>query len=210
MRLVFLLLGIVFVNAFVPLAVPPRAVLLLARTALYGTSSRDRMIARALEKIEHKRELVDQIALSEEPLLPMLTGAIRAADSRKAGGIVALRVSHLSEIATFMLIVEGNSRPQIQAIANTIEDDLLLHFTEQPSKEGTATSGWIVLDYGSIIVHIMTPPMRNFYKIERRWRDAEVVDHSSMLLGPQASASAMDEGSFSDDPVGSGEDPFWS
>ena len=87
-----------------------------------------------------------------------------------------MRISRQSEIATFMLIIEANSRPQIQAIANSIEDDLLLAHATAVTKEGTAASGWIVMDYGSIIVHVMTPQMRAFYKIERRWRDAEVGD----------------------------------
>ena len=46
--------------------------------------------------------------------------------------------------------------------------------TYQPKKQGDASGGWIILDYGSIIVHIMTPQMRNFYKLEKRWKDAEV------------------------------------
>jgi hypothetical protein len=50
----------------------------------------------------------------------------------------------------------------------------LVEFAEQPSKQGSAVSGWILLDYGSIIVHVMTPQMRNFYKLEKRWKEAEV------------------------------------
>ena len=63
-------------------------------------------------------------------------------------------------------------------IANSIEDTLLTEHSLAVHKEGTAASGWIVLDYGSLIIHIMTPQMRNFYKIERRWKDAEELNLS--------------------------------
>ena len=136
--------------------------------------------------------------------------------------ISAFRVFQLTEVTTFMVIVEGNSKPQNQAIALAIEvrisayywyfnalfltlylkDDVKIDFNGQLpiSKEGSASSGWILLDYGnpslrcrfwyfqnnknalikfrqtgSVIVHVMTPQMRNFYKIERRWKDAEVL-----------------------------------
>ena len=51
--------------------------------------------------------------------------------------------------------------------------------SEYPSKQGSASSGWLILDYGSIIVHIMTPQLRNFYKLEKRWKDAEIYEYSS-------------------------------
>lgn len=154
-------------------------------SVLCATSSRDRMLQRALQQIEYKRSNEDaQIlpALADEPMLAVLETATRAADGRKAGYIHGMRVSGQSEVCTFMLIVEGNSRPQIQAIANAVEDDIILNFEMAPSKEGTATSGWIVLDFGSLIVHVMTPQMRNFYKIEKRWKDAEVIRTYVLLL----------------------------
>ena len=87
----------------------------------------------ALLKIDYSAESLPP--LEEEPLLPMVEVAAKASDDRKAGNIFAFRLSHLSEIATFMLLVEGNSRPQIQAIANSIEDEVLLEFKESPIKQ---------------------------------------------------------------------------
>ena len=52
---------------------------------------------------------------------------------------------------------------------------------EFPSKQGSASSGWLILDYGYLIVHIMTPQLRNFYKLEKRWKDAEIYDFSPYL-----------------------------
>ena len=134
-------------------------------------NNRDKMIAGILEDTEFLRASnPPPIPLSEDPLLPMVEDIIRAADKRKATNIKAIRISHLTEVTTFMVICQGNSRPQNQAIANAIEDDILLNFQAQPTKEGDAASGWVLLDYSSVIVHIMTPQMRNFYKLEKRWK----------------------------------------
>ena len=110
---------------------------------------------------------------SRKTFVAMVEDIIRAADKRKATNIKAIRISHLTEVTTFMVICQGNSRPQNQAIANAIEDDILLNFQAQPTKEGDAASGWVLLDYSSVIVHIMTPQMRNFYKLEKRWKESE-------------------------------------
>ena len=95
---------------------------------------------------------------------------------------------------------------------------------EVPSKQGSASSGWLVLDYGSLIVHIMTPQLRNFYKLEKRWKDAELYDFGPFLT----ELYGVDRNGYSDNKYmgewgydsasksynGSEnekeEDPFWS
>lgn len=63
-----------------------------------------------------------------------------------------------------------------------LQEDVAEKFNkEQPLNQGTADSGWILLDYGSVIVHIMTPQMKNFYKLERKWKDGEFVDLTRIL-----------------------------
>eukprot|EP00596_Hydrurales_sp_CCMP1899_P010693 CAMPEP_0119042446 /NCGR_PEP_ID=MMETSP1177-20130426/15221_1 /TAXON_ID=2985 /ORGANISM="Ochromonas sp, Strain CCMP1899" /LENGTH=145 /DNA_ID=CAMNT_0007009249 /DNA_START=278 /DNA_END=715 /DNA_ORIENTATION=+ len=144
----------------------------------------------------------------------MVNVIVNAADARKATSISAFRISSVTEITTFMVIVEGNSRPQNQAIALAVEEAAIVEFAEQPSKQGSAVSGWILLDYGSIIVHVMTPQMRNFYKLEKRWKEAEIVDLSLILKDNAPKKNANDE--FADDLWDSeeqkdedAEDPFW-
>lgn len=188
-------------------------------------TNRDKMLANILEQTEfHRTGQYVPIPLAEDPLLPLVEAIALAADKRKAGTIQAFRICHLTEITTFMVVVEGNSRPQNQAIALSIEEDVLLNFTKQPSKEGDAASGWILLDYGSVIVHVMTPQMRNYYKLERRWKEAEMVDLSK-LFGVATVASTHVDGAFggtyedADVEMQSGKtsqhlpeegDPFWS
>jgi ribosome-associated protein len=180
-------------------------------------NNRDKMIAGILEDTEFLRASnPPPIPLSEDPSLPMVEDIIRAVDKRKAKNIKAIRICHLTEVTTFMVICEGNSRPQNQAIANAVEEDVLLNFQEQPNKEGDAASGWVLLDYASVIVHIMTPQMRNFYKLEKRWKESEEMDIDYLLL-PDApndgTYDASDDAEFFDSEGGApaeDEDPFWS
>jgi ribosome-associated protein len=140
------------------------------------------MIENIIEDLEHIRTTNNnETPLDKDPLLPFVETIIRAGDSRKANNICAYRVCHLTETTTFMIILEGNSRPQNQAIALAVEEDILKKFEKQILKQGSAASGWILMDYGSVIVHIMTPQMRNFYKLEKKWKDGEMVNISGWI-----------------------------
>lgn len=139
-----------------------------------GTKRNKQMKNILQSLVDERNPKLPDIALSEDPILPMVEAAVRAADKRKAPYINSFRVTHLTEVTQFMLVIEGNSKPQNMAISLSIEDDLLQEFSATPDKQGEAASGWIILDYGSLIVHVMTPQMRNFYKLEKRWKNAEV------------------------------------
>jgi ribosome-associated protein len=147
-----------------------------------------------------------QQPIEEDPSYPVVKTVIEAASSRKAKNIVACRVTHLTEVTEFMVICEGNSRPQNQAIADTVEDNVQEEHMEGPSKQGNSAGGWILLDYGSVIVHVMTPQMRNFYKLEKRWKSAELVDIESILGSEDDSIGSAQE----EEEEREEEDPFWS
>jgi ribosome-associated protein len=130
----------------------------------------------------------------QDDLAPLVRCIVNAADQRKADNIVALRVSPISTITSFVVFLTGNSRPQNQAIAAAIQKDVQEQFQQLPGStgvpEGTADSGWMVLDYGSVMVHVMTPKSRLFYNVEGNWRDkgAEVMDISDIIIPNTMSA----------------------
>jgi len=131
------------------------------------------------------------VKLEDDPMVPMVESMVKAADMRKAASVKVLRVFEMTEVTQFIILVEGYNNRQNQAIALAIEDDVLEQFDVQPfAKEGTATSGWILMDYGSVITHIMTPQMSNFYKLEKKWKGAEVMDLSHILMPDSSSASS--------------------
>ena len=82
--------------------------------------------------------------------------------------------------------------------------------------EGDAASGWVLLDYSSVIVHIMTPQMRNFYKLEKRWKESEEMDLDYLLLPETSYDGAYDSSEDTefydggDSHPAKDDDPFWS
>jgi ribosome-associated protein len=152
-----------------------------------------------------------QVPPERDELADLVRCVVRAADGRKADNVVAMRVSKVSTMTSFVVIVSGNSRPQNQAIAAAVKADVSEQYDMLPGSsgvpEGDAQSGWIVLDYGSIMCHIMTPKSRLYYNVEGQWKDkgGEYMDLSDVLIpnSMENSAGAM-EGMSKD------EDPFWS
>jgi len=82
-------------------------------------NKRDQRYEKLLQTVDYKRTSTsNSIEIAKDPIIPQVQTAILAADLRKATSISALRISHLTEITTFMVIIEGNSRPQNQVISN--------------------------------------------------------------------------------------------
>jgi ribosome-associated protein len=98
------------------------------------------------------------------------------ATDKKANAPVILDLSELNGPASYFLICSGESDPQLKAIAESITTGLRnKHGIRAVNTEGRSTSQWIVLDYGSLLVHIMHEEKRAFYNLEKLWRDAKTV-----------------------------------
>ncbi|WP_051055903.1 ribosome silencing factor [Allocoleopsis franciscana] len=100
-----------------------------------------------------------------------------AADDRKAGDIVILRVGDVSYLADFFVIVTGYSKAQVRAISQAIEHKVEMEWERRSLRtEGVAESSWILQDYGEVIVHILLPQEREFYNLEAFWGHAEQIE----------------------------------
>ncbi|HEY9845043.1 MAG TPA: ribosome silencing factor [Candidatus Caenarcaniphilales bacterium] len=107
----------------------------------------------------------------------------QAADDRKGGDIVLLRVAEISSLADYFVIVTGFSRAQVRAIAQSIEEAVKQQWHRSLlRKEGEAESSWIVQDYGEVIVHILMPQEREYYNLEAFWAHAEPITFSASDL----------------------------
>lgn len=102
--------------------------------------------------------------------------AANAAEEKKGENILLLDVSRLTVVSSCFLIITAKSQPQIQAIASNIEEELSKLNYKLISKEGFVDSNWVVLDFGDLVVHIMTEKERNYYKLERFWSNARTID----------------------------------
>lgn len=142
----------------------------------------------------------------------LLQVIVEAADGRKAEDIVAMNVRPITTLTSDLVILSGNSRPQNQAIAAAITKAVEEAFAMRPGgngvPEGTADSGWMLLDYGSVMVHIMTPKSRLYYNVEGQWRDkgGRYYDLSSILIPNKVETGNDDEQEL----VAKEDDPFWS
>jgi ribosome-associated protein len=99
--------------------------------------------------------------------------AAHAAGEKKAEDLVLLDLREVASFTEFFLICNGANPKQVQAISDSIEDQLRRNAKRPLHIEGYASAEWILLDYGDFIVHIFNSVARRFYDLERLWRDAK-------------------------------------
>jgi ribosome-associated protein len=105
----------------------------------------------------------------------MLKIAADAAVSKGGEDLVALNVSEPLPLVDIFLIVTGNSERNVAAIADEIEDELLEAGHKRVRREGRAEARWVLLDFGDLIVHVFHGEEREYYGLERLWKDCPVV-----------------------------------
>ncbi|MBE9242292.1 ribosome silencing factor [Synechocystis salina] len=98
----------------------------------------------------------------------------QAAEERKAGDLVILKVTDVSYLADYFVISTGFSRTQVRAIADNIEKQVELVHGQLPTHtEGNSESIWVLQDFGDVLVHTFMPEEREFYKLEAFWGHAQ-------------------------------------
>lgn len=98
-----------------------------------------------------------------------------AAD-KKAEDVLLLDVSKQSVVTDYFVICSGTSERQLQAISEGILEQARKQLRAKPRDvEGVGSTGWVLLDFGDVIVHIFSPEKREFYSLEELWRDAKVI-----------------------------------
>ncbi|MEW6729745.1 MAG: ribosome silencing factor [Acidobacteriota bacterium] len=102
--------------------------------------------------------------------------AIRAASDKKATNIVLLDLQEIASFTDYFVICSGTSNRQVQAITDEIRERLNSLGASVAHIEGYQTAEWVLIDYGDFIVHIFTETARQFYDLERLWRDAGRVE----------------------------------
>ncbi len=114
--------------------------------------------------------------LTEDNHLSIALLAAKIAEEKKGENILLLDVSKLTVLSDYFLIATAKSTPQINAIAKSLEESLRSVNYRLISKEGFVDSNWVVLDFGNLIVHIMNEKERNYYKLEKFWSNATLID----------------------------------
>ena len=115
------------------------------------------------------REPVDEDALT------LARRIVDLAADKKASDIVLLEIRELTTLADYFVICSGQSERQLGAIVDGIVEGLRDEGTRPIGREGSANAHWLLIDFGAVIVHVMAPPERDFYQLERLWADAPLL-----------------------------------
>ncbi len=110
----------------------------------------------------------------------LMKNIVATLDNKKATDIKSLEITELTSVADYFVIATGTSGTHIRALADEVQDSLTKQGIEPKSVEGKST-GWILLDYGTVVVHVFTPDQRELYSLEHLWGDAKEVDISAII-----------------------------
>lgn len=94
---------------------------------------------------------------------------VELAEDKQASDIVMLDLRVLNTIADYFVVCSGESDRQLRAILQSVEEGLSEEFGIEPRIDGKPDTGWVVLDYGDVVVHIFSVALREYYRIERLW-----------------------------------------
>jgi ribosome-associated protein len=108
--------------------------------------------------------------------IDLARAAAAAADDKQAADIIAFDVSEQIAIAEVFLLCSGNTDRQVKAIVDAISDRLRDVAGRPTRREGEREGRWVLLDYVDLVVHVMQTEDREYYALERLWKDCPVVD----------------------------------
>ena len=115
------------------------------------------------------------------PSREMAEIAVKALDSKKGKEIRLIRIDKITTLAEYFVICTGTSNTQINALCDEVEKELTLAGEEPLHREGYRGGTWVLMDFGSVVVHVFTAETRSFYDLERLWQDGKTVNLSSIL-----------------------------
>jgi ribosome-associated protein len=115
------------------------------------------------------------VGVDDRAALDLARRVVELAEDKKAADMVVLELAPLTTLADYFVICSGGSERQLDAIADGIISGLRDEKLKPIGREGTAASHWVLLDYGSVIVHIFTPPERDYYGLEKHWSEAKTI-----------------------------------
>ena len=102
---------------------------------------------------------------------------VRGMQEKKASDIVVLDLRNVKNaVADFFVVCSGSSDTQIDAIADSVDEEVYKEINENPwHQEGRSNKEWLLIDYVDVVAHIFNRDKRHFYSIEKLWGDAEII-----------------------------------
>lgn len=97
-------------------------------------------------------------------------------DSKKAEKLNVIEVDSISSLADYFVIATGNNNTHVRALADELDERMKAEGLPPVRMEGYRSNSWILLDWGSVVVHIFTQEGRDFYDLDRLWADGNKID----------------------------------
>lgn len=120
---------------------------------------------------------IEQISTPFSEIDDEIKLALTCASEKQAFGLVALDLREIASFTEFFIIASGANQRQVQAICDEIQEQLKKQMNSKAVRvEGYNAAEWVLLDYGDFIVHVFEKKAREFYDLERLWRDARKVE----------------------------------
>lgn len=118
----------------------------------------------------------------------LVHAAARAASDKLATDLLAFDVSDQLAISDAFLLASGSNDRQVKAIVDAVEDGLREIGAKPLRREGERDGRWVLIDYGEVVVHVQHEEEREFYALERLWRDCPTIKLPADVHGPAAPA----------------------
>ena len=112
--------------------------------------------------------------------LDIVKKAVKALDDKKANNIEVIKIDELTIVADYFIIATANSTTHVRALADEVEYQLEQEGITPDHIEGRST-GWVLLEYAGVVVHVFLEESRNYYNLERLWEDGTKIDISQFL-----------------------------
>ena len=114
--------------------------------------------------------------------------AARAAAEKKAEGIMAIDVSERLALTDVFLILSGDNDRQVRAIVDAIDEAMLKAGAKRRLREGLEEAHWVLIDYTDVIIHVQQGEDREYYELERLWKDCPPIELPEDVLTPADAA----------------------
>lgn len=102
--------------------------------------------------------------------------ACAALSDKKGEDIKVIEIGKLSTVADYFIIANGTNAPHVESLVDNVEEELLKENIHAERVEGVKSSGWILMDYNDVVVHVFAKEDRLFYDLERIWRDGKEIN----------------------------------
>ncbi len=102
--------------------------------------------------------------------------AYAALSDKKGEDIKVIEIGKLSTVADYFIIANGSNAPHVESLVDNVEEELLKENIHAERIEGVKSSGWILMDYNDVVVHVFSKEDRLFYDLERIWRDGKEIN----------------------------------